>query len=126
MQIQLPFGLLAIVLSFLAATSLHAQTFTAQLLAAGTGGTFPGVPGTIQGVAVSGSYAYLAHTYYGLMIVDIRDPSRPLPIGVGYPNFSGSGIAVSDNRVYLTGGDKGVFIFDITNAGLPYPLGQFT
>ena len=58
-------------------------------------------PGSAQGVAISGSCAYVADGFNGIQVVDIRDPYAPRILGaVGTPG-SAYDTAVADTYVYV-------------------------
>ncbi len=85
-------------------------------------------PGGSAGVAVSGSYAYLACYHCGLMVVDVRNPRNPRSIGSAAARNYAQGVAVSGNRAYLAEqigeGEGGTLeVIDITDPALPKVLG---
>jgi hypothetical protein len=74
--------------------------------------------GSIRGIAVSGSLAYLAATSAGLRIVDISDPANPqvvstLNVGYAYD------VAVYGNRAYVASWYAGIRIVDVSNPASP-------
>jgi hypothetical protein len=80
------------------------------------GGTFA--------VAVQGNYAYLA-TGFGLMIVDITDPTRPKVMSrLPLPDIS-QGVAVSGNLAYVADRSAGLRIIDVSDPTRPVERGLF-
>jgi hypothetical protein len=67
-------------------------------------------PGEASGVAVSGTYAYVADSDAGLSVIDIADPLNPQVVGnVTTPDAASAtdidwGVAVSGDWVYLADG----------------------
>jgi hypothetical protein len=81
---------------------------------------------SIWDVDVAGDYAYLAHTYSGLDIVDISNPDAPrLVKNIPTPGRAHK-VQVVDHYAYLsvTGGD-GLFVYDIADPLNPILVGQY-
>ncbi|MFC2079070.1 PKD domain-containing protein [Candidatus Bipolaricaulota bacterium] len=80
--------------------------------------------GEITGVAVQGTYAYLARLgYYGMEIVDISDPAHPeLQARVG---FKGKDVVVRNGFACLAD-ERGFHIYDITNPNTVRKLGTWS
>jgi len=80
----------------------------------------------VEGVTVSGDFAYLADGPNGLIILDISNQSNPKMVG-HYKHKSGyaeGGITVSDNYIYIAYGSEGLLIIDITNKSTPKMIGS--
>ena len=79
----------------------------------------------VQGVAVSGNYAYVADYDAGLQIIDVSNPSAPVCVG-GY-NTSGIArcVVVSGNYAYVADGSAGLQIIDISNPVTPVRVGGY-
>ncbi len=75
------------------------------------------VLGTAWGVAVYGSYAYVADSSAGLLVIDVSMPSAPIEIGSYNSVGTAQGVAVSRGHVYVTERELGLEIFS--------PLGCF-
>ncbi len=93
-------------------------------------GQWPGhARGTARDVAVQGKYAYVAAQAGGLVIVDVSDPTHPVPVG-GYasddPNRGAvQGVAVAGNYAYLADGYAGLFVIDVSNPTNPQRVGEW-
>jgi len=78
---------------------------------------------SVNGLAVSGDYAYLT-TWYGLTIVDVSTPASPVQAssleGIG----SCYGVAVSGSYAYLASESYGLFIVDVSNPEAPVLAGS--
>ena len=57
------------------------------------------LPGVVRGVAVSGSYAYVAGT--GLHVVDVSTPSAPVEVGSYLTPGYAYGVAVAGSYAYV-------------------------
>ena len=68
-----------------------------------------------QGIAVSGSYAYLATDKHGLRIVDISNPSSPKEVGYFDSGGRARGVAVRETYAYVADYDDGSRVTDISN-----------
>ena len=66
------------------------------------------------GVAVSGTYAYVADGAAGLQVIDITNPQSPEMVGGVVPGALGS-VAVSGTYAYATNYSYGLHVIDITN-----------
>ncbi|MFN3821717.1 MAG: T9SS type A sorting domain-containing protein, partial [bacterium] len=86
-------------------------------------------PGWAKGVAVSGSYAYLADGFSGVRVVDISDPREPREVGYyDSPGFAWD-VAVSGDLIYLADASNlGIYRFTLLSApeeekGIPTQFG---
>ncbi|RKY93585.1 MAG: hypothetical protein DRQ01_04420, partial [Ignavibacteriae bacterium] len=81
--------------------------------------------GAAFGVAVSGSYAYVADWYAGLRIIDVSRPTSPQE--VGFYNTSGNalGVAVSGSYAYVANWADGLRIIDVSTPSSPVEVGFF-
>jgi hypothetical protein len=77
-----------------------------------------------HGVAVYGSYAYLADEYGGLRIINISNPTAP--VAAGYYDTPGSayGVVISGQYAYVSDGSSGLRIIDISNPSAPFETGS--
>ncbi|OGU54249.1 MAG: hypothetical protein A2V66_07490, partial [Ignavibacteria bacterium RBG_13_36_8] len=87
------------------------------------GATVP-FPYFVEGVAVSGTLAYLAVGDAGLRIVDISDPTHPVEVGAWDSPGYAEGIAVAGNIVYLTDGPYGLWTVDVSDTAHPRKIGS--
>jgi fibronectin type 3 domain-containing protein len=87
--------------------------------------TPPSVPlGTAMDVVTDGSYAYLASQEYGLVIVDVRDPSDPHTVGATQVGFAPRHLDLQWPTVVLVGGANGMAVVEVSNPTAPQWLGS--
>jgi len=81
-------------------------------------------PGEAQGVAVSGTHAYVADASSGLQVIDITDPQSPK--GVGSVDTAGEAqdVAVSGIHAYVADMQSGLQVIDITDPQSPQVVGS--
>lgn len=95
----------------------------------------PGTPvycdvrGYAEAVTVRGDYAYVAVSSGGgtdepgLAVIDVTDPTAPVPAGAGLqPNAGGVsayGVHVEDGTAYLACGEAGLAVIDVEDPGAP-------
>ena len=72
-------------------------------------------PGAAMGVAMSGSYAYVADYYGGLQIVDIATPTVPVKAANAATSGDARGVAVSGSYAYLAASRGGLQVADVRN-----------
>jgi hypothetical protein len=76
------------------------------------------LPGSPQGIALAGTYAYVATLNY-LLVIDLSDPRNPSALtGFLFPDYSLQSIAFASGRIYLAY-DHGFFIYDVSNPRQP-------
>lgn len=85
----------------------------------------------VSGVAVAGSYAFATGYDYDLEIgrmevVDMHDPSRPVPVGATSLGGAGEKVTIAGNYVYVAGSDARDFpafgrlwVIDVTDPSAP-------
>lgn len=73
------------------------------------------LPGYISGVAVNGSYAYLAAQSAGLIIIDIDDPIHPRQIASVKTSSSVVGVHIHGHYILLAENEAGLRILDGTD-----------
>lgn len=84
-------------------------------------GTFQ-TPGNAQDVVVKDSLAYIAQGEGGLIIVNVANPSRPVPVATcmdGVRGYSAK-VAVKDTVVYVAAGTFGVSVVNVANPATPF------
>ena len=82
-------------------------------------------PSYAYGVAVSGSYAYVADYNSGLQIIDISNPASPSRVGsYDTPGYA-CGVAISGSYAYVADGGSGLQIIDISNPASPSLVGTY-
>jgi hypothetical protein len=79
----------------------------------------------IAGMALSGNYAFIALEHYGLLALDISDPTNPKETGRLQTPGSPNGIYVSGDTAYLADGEAGVRVIDISRPAAPVSLAVF-
>ncbi len=82
------------------------------------------VMSSVYSVITSGNYAYIGHSYSGMTIVDISDPSSPEPVANHATAGGAHVIKVIDDLAYVTS-TAGMEIFDVSDPLDPTLLGYF-
>jgi len=81
-------------------------------------------PDFADGVAVSGTHAYVADWGSGLQVIDITNPASPQIVGsVDTPDYA-LGVAVSGTHAYVGDESSGLQVIDITNPASPVIVGS--
>ena len=81
--------------------------------------------GYALGIAVSGTFAYVADDSSGLQIIDVSNPSAPAHLG-GYDTSGyAGGVAVSGTLAYVADDSSGLQIIDVSNPSAPVRLGGY-
>jgi hypothetical protein len=78
----------------------------------------------VYGVAVSGSYAYVANGAGGLRIIDVSTPSGPVEVGFFDTGDDASGVAVSGSYAYVADYDD-LRIIDVSTPSSPVEVGFY-
>jgi hypothetical protein len=77
-----------------------------------------------QGVAVSGTMAYVASQTAGVRIVDVSDPRNPFKAGAYDTGYHGSlDVAVVGKTLYVADGPYGLRTVDVSDPASPVELG---
>ncbi|MBI2877784.1 MAG: choice-of-anchor D domain-containing protein [Candidatus Tectomicrobia bacterium] len=78
------------------------------------------LPGLVEDVFVSGSYAYVANGKFGLRVVDITHPASLQEVG-SLDTLGGiaGGIFFSDGFAYVAAGTEGLWIIDVSDPKTP-------
>ena len=83
-------------------------------------GRTPALPDLVEGVAVSGGYAYVADGDAGLWIVDVSDPGTPAVTGGCDTPGHAYALAVAGSYAYVADGfDGGLRVVDVSDPGAP-------
>jgi hypothetical protein len=77
----------------------------------------------ITDMAVMGDHAYVPHQEYGLVTVDISEPTNPSVVGSCDFAYGGTGTAASGNYAYVVGHDGGLRVVDVLNPSTPTIVG---
>ena len=87
--------------------------------------------GGAQDVDVVGNYAYVAvdgfslsGDFQGLEVIDVSDPSRPIPVGDAPTSNPATGITVAGNIAYLLAGPI-LNLFDVSDPRSPTEIGTY-
>jgi hypothetical protein len=80
--------------------------------------------GSAKDVVVSGGRAYVASAEFGLAIVDVSTPSKPVGLGGAIVPFYAERVAVAGNLAVLTGNGLGLKVVDIANPRAPRVVGS--
>lgn len=90
-------------------------------------GTYYSYIGEVTTISTSRNYAYLLYEYSSLEIIDISNPSEPIPVGscvfTGY-NYP-EGFFVLGNYAYIVLGDEGLRVVDVSDPSSPVLTGYF-
>ena len=71
--------------------------------------------GSSVGVAVSGTYAFVANVFCGLQVFDIANPANPMLLPAHNMVIPHEAVAVSGNYAYVAASSSGLKVFDISN-----------
>lgn len=82
--------------------------------------------GLSYGIAVSGTYAYLADWDNGLVIIDISNPSDPELTGRIDTHGFAFKVKIRGDHAYVCDWDEGLAIIDISNPSQPIEMGRFS
>ena len=81
------------------------------------------LPSIVQGVAISGNYAYVAARYSGLYVMDISNPACLVRVGRCDTSDYAGRVVVQGNYAYVADGAAGLRVIDISNPRSPTPVG---
>jgi hypothetical protein len=76
-----------------------------------------------HGVALSGSYAYVADGSAGLRAIDISNPSSPVPRGTCTTTAYGVAVNGTGTKAYVVGNGTGLQAIDLASPGSPTAMG---
>ena len=82
-------------------------------------------PGSAEGVAVSGSYVYVADWDAGLRVIDMSDPTAPVEVGSLSTSGYASGVTVSGGYAYVADHGAGLSVIDVSDPRNPTEVGQY-
>jgi hypothetical protein len=80
-------------------------------------------PGAARGVAVAGTFAYVADSNAGLQVVDITNPLSPQIVANLALAGSAYGVTVLGDYAYIAGLSSGLHVIDISNPLSPLLVG---
>ena len=82
-------------------------------------------PGWAVGVAVAGSYAYVADIGAGLRVIDVSDPAAPFEVGsYDTPGYA-YGVAVAGSYAYVADWTGGLRVIDVSTPSAPVEVGSY-
>ncbi len=84
---------------------------------------FVDTPGGANGVAIAGSYAYLADSESGLRVIDVRTPWAPVEVGFLDTPGSALAVAVAGGFAYVADNDAGLRVIDVRTPSVPVEVG---
>lgn len=79
-------------------------------------------PGTANGIAVDGDYAYIADFTSGLAILNITNPSSPILLSTFAATVQG--VVASGDYLYVAAGSGGFKIVSVANPAAPVQVGS--
>jgi uncharacterized repeat protein (TIGR02543 family) len=83
------------------------------------------LPGVVNGLALSGSYAYVAADDGGLQVVDISTPTAPAIRAYYLTDGIANKVALFGGRAYVAAGSAGLQIINVTNPLRPTRAGFY-
>jgi hypothetical protein len=81
------------------------------------------LPGIVQGVILSGNYAYVAADYAGVVAIDISNPAGMVRTGGYDTSGCALGVTVSGNYLYVADDFAGLQVLSIAIPGSPARVG---
>jgi len=84
-----------------------------------------GFPELVEGVAVSGGYAFVANRSQGLRVVDVSTPSSPIEVGFFDTPGNALGVAVSGGYAFVADHRQGLRVVDVSTPSSPTEVGFF-
>jgi len=81
--------------------------------------------GHANGVAVVGSYAYIADDT-ALRVINVSDPTNPVEVGHYDGLTNALDVAVSGSYAYVVDGTNGLWVFNISTPASPVQVGRLT
>ncbi len=84
---------------------------------------FVDTPHYANGVAVNGSYAFVADGSAGLRVISIANPSAPSEVGSVDTPGSANDVAVAGSYAYIADGSSGLRVISIANPSAPVEVG---
>ena len=78
-----------------------------------------------SGIAVSGTLAYVAHSYLGLYVLDVSNPAAPVELGRYDTADNALGVTLSGNFAYVADRSSGLQIINISNPAAPTLRGSY-
>lgn len=83
------------------------------------------LPGPIEGIAASGSYAFAACGSAGVQFVDLAAPARPVQRATFNTSGHACAVALSGTHLYVADGVAGIRVVNVANPASPSLAGAF-
>ena len=83
------------------------------------------LPSPGLGIAVSGSFAYVADGDDGLRVIDVTDPAHPSEVGFYHFWDDAKAVAVSGSYAYLAVDSDGLRVIDVSDPTSPTEVGSW-
>jgi hypothetical protein len=87
-------------------------------------GETPALGDSIYDIALQGSFAYLACSLAGLVVVDISDLTRPVPVGAFDMLDIACDVTVKGSIAYVADGHMGIQVIDVSDPKEPVRITQ--
>ena len=82
-------------------------------------------PGPAYGVAVQGTYAFVADFDAGLRVISVADPAHPTEVGHVDTPDSAVRVVVSGNYAYVVGVQAGLRVISVADPANPIEVGSY-
>ena len=82
-------------------------------------------PGPAYGVAVQGTYAFVADFDAGLRVISVADPAHPTEVGHTDTPDSAVRVTVSGNYAYVVGMQAGLRVISVADPANPIEVGSY-
>ena len=83
------------------------------------------MPGFVNGVTVTGGFAYVLDSVVGLRVIDISDPANPYETGYYNTRWSAKNVDVSSSFAYVADEERGLRVIDVSDPANPYETGCY-
>jgi hypothetical protein len=80
------------------------------------------LPSIVKGFDFTGDYVYIADSKGGLIILSVKDPSKPAAVGMLSDIQNIDGVIIKDKTVFIAASDR-LCIYDINDPMKPKPAG---
>lgn len=80
------------------------------------------MPGEVESVTVDGSWAFIAASRGGFVVVDISSPTHPVIAATVETEDAVRNLTVDNDLAYVLDGNEGLIIFDVSNPADPVRL----
>jgi hypothetical protein len=88
-------------------------------------GQGPVFPSIVEGVYVTGGYAYVAAGSSGLRVVDVSNPAAPVEVGFYDTPGHAEGVYAAGNYAYVADRSAGLRVVDVSNPAAPVEVGFY-